>query len=190
MAGRNCNVREQLIEAGIREISKYGLQDFSIRRIATECGVSCAAPYKHFKDKEEFIAAIINYVDVLWRARQSAVLETCAGDVQDRIVAVSVEYVRFLVENPQFRSVIMTNYPQLDAVHTRLRGHMSETSLALVDAYCRNVGMGQDVRRRKQYVVRSLIYGAALMFDNGEMEYNEENLRFVEYSIRREFTLP
>jgi len=190
MAGKSCTVREQLIEAGIREISEYGLQNFSIRRIAAGCGVSCAAPYKHFKDKEELIAAIIGHIDAIWHARQAAVIAGCAGDTQACIVAVSVEYVRFLVENPQFRSIIMTSYPQLDAMYAKLRGHMTETSAALVDTYCSSVGMPEDVRRRKLYVVRSLIYGAALMFDNGEMEYNEANLRFVECSIRREFELP
>ena len=190
MVGKNCTVREQLIEAGIREISKYGLQNFSIRRIAAECGVSCAAPYKHFRDKEELIAAVIAHIDELWHARQAAVIESCAGDTQACIVAISVEYVRFLVENPQFRSIIMTNNPQLDAQNVNLRGNMTQTSAALVDAYCRDVGMPEDMRRRKLYVVRSLIYGAALMFDNGEMEYSEENMRFVEHSIRREFMLP
>ncbi|MBQ9131598.1 MAG: helix-turn-helix transcriptional regulator, partial [Clostridia bacterium] len=51
-------VRERLIIAGIRELEAHGLNDFSLRRVAVACEVSCAAPYRHFKDKEELILEI------------------------------------------------------------------------------------------------------------------------------------
>ena len=51
MAERVKNMRQLLIEAGIEEINRSGVTDFSVRRVAMECGVSCAAPYKHFKDR-------------------------------------------------------------------------------------------------------------------------------------------
>ena len=50
------NLREELILAGIEEINIHGANDFSVRRVAEACHVSSAAPYKHFKDKKEFIA--------------------------------------------------------------------------------------------------------------------------------------
>ena len=49
--------------------------------------------------------------------------------------------------------------------------------------------MSEQTRRLKTYVVRSLIYGAALMFDNGELDYNDENMALVAYAIEREFDL-
>jgi AcrR family transcriptional regulator len=52
--------REQLIRAGLQELNEYGIQNFSTRRVAKRCGVSCATPYKHFKDTQEFIAAILD----------------------------------------------------------------------------------------------------------------------------------
>ena len=35
-------IRERLILAGIEEIRLHGLQDFSLRKAASACGVSCA----------------------------------------------------------------------------------------------------------------------------------------------------
>ena len=72
-------MREVLILAGISEINTHGVTDFSIRRVAEACNVSCAAPYKHFKDKREFIAAIIDYVNEQWRVRQQEVLAACGS---------------------------------------------------------------------------------------------------------------
>ena len=31
----------------------------------------------------------------------------------------------------------------------------------------------------KTFIVRSIIYGAALMFDNGELEFSEENFQYI-----------
>ena len=62
-------------------------------------------------------------------------------------------------------------------------------SWGIVLKYCRQVGMPQEVMRWKLYVVRSLIYGASLMFDNGELEYNEKNMAYVKFTIDREFDL-
>ncbi|MGN1065648.1 MAG: hypothetical protein ACI4QC_09560, partial [Thermoguttaceae bacterium] len=42
----------------------------------------------------------------------------------------------------------------------------------------------------KMYVVRSLIYGASLMFSNGELVYDDYTMGFVRAAIDREFDLP
>jgi AcrR family transcriptional regulator len=184
------NVREQLIIAGIQEINEYGLQSFSIRRIANECGVSCAAPYKHFRDRQSFIAAIIDYINKQWFERQQKILKALPNDTRRQLVETSLDYVRFLVENPHFRSIIMLKDEEFDSEYKNLRGKISGLSQGLIKRYCKEANMSEDSEKRKTYIVRSLIYGASLMFDNGELEYNEENMRFVEFSIDREFDLP
>ena len=42
------STRDQLIQAGLEELTEHGIQNFSTRRVAKKCGISCAAPYKHF----------------------------------------------------------------------------------------------------------------------------------------------
>ena len=73
------SVRDRLIEEGLIELNLYGINDFSVRRIAAACGVSCAAPYKHFANKNEFIAAIIEYGNSLWGIRQRRVIAEHPG---------------------------------------------------------------------------------------------------------------
>ena len=184
------NVREQLIVAGIREINTYGLQNFSIRRIANECGVSCAAPYKHYKDRHNFIAAIIEYINKQWEDRQQKILKGFPDNTRKQLVETSLDYVRFLLENPHFRSIIMLKDEEFDSEYKNMRGQISSLSQGLIKRYCSETNIPEEIEKRKTYIIRSLIYGAALMFDNGEMEYNEENMRFVEYAIDREFDLP
>ena len=62
----NETVKERLIIAGLTELETHGVSDFSLRRVASLCNVSCAAPYKHFENKERFISEILNFVDNQW----------------------------------------------------------------------------------------------------------------------------
>jgi AcrR family transcriptional regulator len=185
------SLRGQLIEAGIYELNRYGVQNFSVRRIAERCGVSCAAPYKHFKDKYKFIAAIIEYINSIWAERQREVLENySASPTREKIIAIGMDYIRFLVENPYFRSILMLTNKDFDSEYVQLRGQLSNISKDLVAVYCSEVGMSDKNRIIKTFIVRSLLYGAALMFDNGELEYNEENMAAVAEAVNREFDLP
>ncbi len=66
------SVRIRLIEAGLAELLTHGQKDFSLRRVALAAQVSCAAPYRHFKDKDELIRAVIAHIreDFLLLARE------------------------------------------------------------------------------------------------------------------------
>ena len=184
------NVKQRLIQNGIAEISAHGIRDFSVRRVATKSGVSCAAPYKHFKDRDSFIAAMLDYVTAIWIERLRKTAAQYPGDFRRQLVEISTEYVRFLVENPHYRSIIMLKDDNFDGSYRKMRAQMTDETQKIVHEYCESVHMPEDTMHRKLYVVRSLIYGAALMFDNGEMPYPEKAMGYVRYTIDREFDLP
>ena len=185
------STREQLILAGLDELNEYGVQHFSTRRVAKACGISCAAPYKHFKDTHEFIAEIFGYVNRLYDSEQAEVLEQCKDmSSREQLVEVSLRYIRFLTEHPAFRRIVMQNFQDCDEEYRVLRGRLSLKTDEIVTRYCEEVHMPDDVRRRKTFLVRAIIYSAALFFDNGELEYNEENMEKARALLEREFDLP
>ena len=188
--GHRTNNREALINAGVAEINRKGLNGLSMRHAAEVCGVSCAAPAKHFGDKNGFIAAIIKKIIKQWHDIQRGIVEQSGGDIRKALVESGVEYVKFLVENPHFISIITVKDDDFTSIYRDLRFELSYATGRMVLKYCKQVGMPIEVRERKLYVVRSLIYGAALMFDNKEMRYNESNLQYVREMIDREFDLP
>lgn len=190
MAGRMKNMRQVLILAGISEINAYGVKDFSIRRVAQACNVSCAAPYKHFKNKREFIAAIIDFVNEQWQERQRQVLEQCGESLREQIVEVSVNYMKFLMEKPYFRSILMLKDEEFDNIYHKMRGHLSSRSQQLEAEFFATAGMDKPTQRRKLHLVRAMIFGTVFMFDTGELEYSDEVLEDFRYNIDREFDLP
>ena len=52
------NLRNALIIAAAELIERDGTLDFSIAEAAARVGVSAAAPYRHFADKEDLLAAV------------------------------------------------------------------------------------------------------------------------------------
>lgn len=56
------NLRIGLIETAIELINKKGLSNLSLRKVASLCQVSHAAPYSHFKNKEELLEAISDHI--------------------------------------------------------------------------------------------------------------------------------
>ena len=52
------NLRQALIDAGIRIINEKGEDNLSLRKVAAACDVSHAAPYAHFKNKDELLEAM------------------------------------------------------------------------------------------------------------------------------------
>lgn len=183
------DLRARLIRAGTEELNAHGLEEFSVRRVAASCGVSCAAPYKYFKDKHAFVCAIISNINQQWNSYQRAAAEGLTS-TRDKLLAVCLAYVRFLAEFPQFRAIIMMKYAGQDEEFNALRGRLNTQTYALVARLCKEHNISEEARRRKVYVFRSLIYGAALMFDKGEMEYSEESLNLVRQTLERELELP
>ena len=52
------DLKNALIQAGVTILSKEGIGGLSLRKVAQQAGVSHAAPYAHFTDKQALIAAI------------------------------------------------------------------------------------------------------------------------------------
>ncbi len=184
-------MRERLIVAALKELEEVGFARFSVRRVATACGASCAAPYKHFKNKREFFEEILRYINGVWLERQEKVLVNMEGATsRQKLVELALDYVRFMVENPRFRTVLMIKDDTFDDGYLQIKAELSARSKELIRLYCDEVGMPPSVAKIKMYVVRSLIYGASLMFGNGELNYDEQTMRYVRATIEREFDLP
>lgn len=182
------HTKKALIKAGIHELHENGFNEFSMRRVAAACGVSCAAPYRHFKDKDEFILEIFKYISKKWYLTQNMILSEYESE-RERLIEISVAYLRFLLENPDYFRIIFISADPFCREQRKVKTGMSSISRELIAKYCQSVGMSDDDRIRKTYIVRSLIFGAVLMIHNGELENCEETFDMIRESIAREFDI-
>lgn len=102
------DLRRALLDATLNLVKDHGPQGFTLRAAARAVGVTPAATYHHFADKDALLAAVAEEGFDMLRA----VLEEAAApdaSPQERSRTVGVAYVRFAFDNPtRFR--IMVGY--------------------------------------------------------------------------------
>ena len=187
MADKNISLREALILAGIEEINAYGANGCSVRRVANACQVSSAAPYKHFKDKKEFIGAIIDYVNDQWAETQDRILAECPDVPRDQIVEVSLAYIRFLMEKPYYRQILMLKNADFDNLYHRKNGEINSVTEKIMERVKTAYGLSDDVWARKALLYRSMLFGSVFMFTTGEFQYTPETMNHIRQILEREF---
>ncbi|HVM72455.1 MAG TPA: TetR/AcrR family transcriptional regulator [Anaerolineales bacterium] len=94
------DLKNALIEAGAEILSKEGVNGFSLRKAARRAGVSHAAPYAHFADKQAFIAAVSTEGYRRLYDKLVAVINKYPGDPLRQFVEVAWAYVEFARSDP------------------------------------------------------------------------------------------
>lgn len=95
------NLKEELIERGLEYIARYGTESLSLRKLAEAAGVSPAAPYAHFTNKEAYLAAVREYItEKFYRALQEAA-DRCP-EPKRVLLEMGKSYVIFFCKNPLY----------------------------------------------------------------------------------------
>jgi len=95
------DLKNALIEAGIRIVHKEGVQQLSLRKVAAKCGVSHAAPYKHFKDKESLLEAMQQHITNRFSALLIKIADKYSGS-EDILQKLGSAYFNFFCINPHY----------------------------------------------------------------------------------------
>ena len=94
-------LKNLLIEKGIEIVNADGVQSFSLRKAAAACKVSHAAPYSHFRNKEELLNAMQLHIT----DRFSKTLETAIAENKKPaalLKKLGIAYVAFFIDNPAY----------------------------------------------------------------------------------------
>ncbi|HMF76318.1 MAG TPA: TetR/AcrR family transcriptional regulator [Bryobacteraceae bacterium] len=101
------NLRDALLAASLVLIREVGIREFTLREVARRAGVSHAAPYRHFRDKDEVLAAIAEGgFDGLTAAMQSGASKS--QDSFGRLRNAGLAYIEFAQEQPEHFHVMFT----------------------------------------------------------------------------------
>ena len=101
------DLRSALLDAAVALIAEGGLPALSLRECARRAGVSHAAPYRHFADKDALLRAIARQgFEGLADAAEVAMAKR--SDPVDRLDAYGVAYVRFAADHPVHHRVMFS----------------------------------------------------------------------------------
>ena len=158
-------VRTRLILAGLAELEEHGIKDFSLRRAAVRAQVSCAAPYRHFKDKDEFILETVRYIESSWALLCREIEAAFFSDTRRLLMELCMANLRFWLANSSFRSVLM-----LSPKEAAFGGELMKIDKSLISAIERySQECGNSSANETVFAVRSLIYGTVLLVGTGEI---------------------
>ena len=125
-----------LVDAAFELIGESGVHGFTVAEAARRTGVSISAPYRHFTDRDELLAACA-----------TAACEAVQGDFEaalaahdapaDQLAAAIAAYVRFAAERrPMFESIFgagldKSRYPRLEEAAAAALSAVSAPALEL-----------------------------------------------------------
>ncbi len=88
-----------LMTAALSLIEQHGVKSFSLKDAAEQVGVSSAAPYRHFADKDALLAAMRGEAFALFHDSLKAAYES-GGTPAGRLEELGVAYVMFALRHP------------------------------------------------------------------------------------------
>ena len=89
------DLKNALIQAGVEVLAAEGVHGLSLRKVARQAGVSHAAPYAHFADKQALIAAISTEGYKRLYVQMEEVLQAHAVDPHRQLIESAWAYVQF-----------------------------------------------------------------------------------------------
>jgi len=113
------DLRSALLEAGLRLLRARSVDDLGLRELAREVGVSAAAIYRHFPDKNALMAALaVEGLERLGQAQRQAT--RAAGGGRAGFLASGMAYVRFAVDNPALFRLVFSAAQNCDPLEAQL----------------------------------------------------------------------
>lgn len=103
------NLRNELIERAIAIVNNEGEQGLSIRKVAGACGVTYAAPYSHFKNKEELLLACREYVSKQFAGHLTNAIADKDTTNPETLNVLGNAYIDFFREKPVFYNFIFNS---------------------------------------------------------------------------------
>lgn len=113
------NLKNSLKQAALRLVRERGPRGFSLNEASRIAGVSVAAPYRHFDDKDALLAEIARDGYELLEAEIRRAVER-AGDLRGQLVESGMAYLRFARNHADYFSVMFqagldrSKYPEIE----------------------------------------------------------------------------
>ncbi len=105
------DLKEVMVQASYDLLSENGADKFSLADVCRCAGVSTAAPYKHFRDRDEVLEMVVALAfDEMGRRSIEAVEKNGVGTLKG-IIAMGHAYVHFAVDEQHLFRLMFGQHP-------------------------------------------------------------------------------
>jgi len=186
------NLKPALLRAAVGLIAEVGPAAFTLREVARRAGISHNAPYRHFREKDELLAAVAaegfeRLADALGKPAKAA-RARIPNPALRRLQASGLAYVRFALRSPEHLLVmfdwplVLDRYPELFAAAKRTFSVLVE----LVEAAQSEGSLPGGDPLALACIAWSLVHGVAKLAIARRLPFKSESaiLRFAARAIQ------
>jgi AcrR family transcriptional regulator len=166
------DLRRALVDSALEILVSEGASALSLRGVARKAGVSQAAPYHHFADRDELLAAVAEAGFRLLLSRLERARDLRSPNPRRAMQDYAVTYVRFAVEYPAYYRLMFGHqlaerspYPELRLAVRELRAIFGDAVSAL---QLRGLARRGDPAELA-LTVWSLMHGLTMLLIDGQM---------------------
>jgi AcrR family transcriptional regulator len=170
------DLRQALIDGAISLIAEQDVSSLSLREVARRVGVSHAAPYRHFQDKESLLAAVAEEGFIGLTEAMNRGIEQAPDEPLKRLEATGVAYVQFAVTHPSHYRVMFGSCQGEQALHPERAQAGWQAFKVLFDA----IEAGQSALAVRAgdtmqlgWVAWSTVHGLAMLLIDGRLPVSQ-----------------
>jgi AcrR family transcriptional regulator len=166
------NLKEALLQAALDLIGKKGAAGFTFADAARMAGVSPAAPYRHFRDRDELLSSIAQRGFEQFEALLTAAWDDGRPDTLSAFERVGKAYLAFASEWPAYYSAMFESGLPADANPTLMAA--SERAFAVIRAAAERLaalsppGVPRPPAMMMALHIWSMSHGVASLFSRGD----------------------
>lgn len=175
------NLHQALLEAAVTELRNGSVEQLSLRALARHVGVSQAAPYRHFKDKEDLLAQLAIWsFDGLTAALKQASEYQPERTLRQRLRACGEAYIHYALAHPEKYRLMFGRFLPDRHLNPALHHSGEQAFMVLVNLIRQGVDDGILIQQDPQLLAFHLwssIHGLSSLliddFDQCHDGYNE-----------------
>src|SRR5690242_21562978 len=166
------NLKEALLQAALDLIAQKGAAGFTFADAARMAGVSPAAPYRHFRDRDELLSSIAQRGFEQFEAALAQAWDDGHPDTVTAFERVGRAYLEFARNEPAFYSAMFESGLPIDANPTLLAA--SERTFAILRAAAERLaalsppGVPRPPSLMMELHIWSMSLGVASLFARGD----------------------
>jgi AcrR family transcriptional regulator len=166
------NLKEALLQAALDLIGQKGAAGFTFADAARMAGVSPAAPYRHFRDRDELLSSIAQRGFEQFEAALTGAWDDGRPDTLSAFERVGRAYLAFAREEPAFYSAMFESAISVDADPALLAA--AERAFGIIRAAAERLaalappGMPRPPALMIALHIWSMSHGIASLFSRGD----------------------
>jgi len=177
--------KEAILKKTKEFISQYGLNDFSMEKLAKFCGLAKGTFYNYFKGKDELITSVIEHsVNEIWE-KLTVKLKDCKNG-EEKLFALVKLSLEFFNENKDILILYAREIKMLDCVvpngetmHGKFLISHIERVVSLISQILSEIGIEKNKTKLSFIIHETLVnFNKYYLFYNKEMEIDKDS-RFL-----------